>query len=155
MVAYDTHGISLRAKHARVNRIVAQELQPTGREILDFNAIRDDYLRAKASKIMADSKQQAQIFKALSDETRLKILLMLNTRPRSVGEIVDFFSLSQPTISRHLLLLKQAGLLISKRRGQQVIYALNEEGLREDALGYFRGFECLKGIIGAAVSKKK
>ncbi len=104
---------------------------------------------------MTDSRQQAQIFKALSDETRLKILLMLNTRPRSVGEIVDFFSVSQPTISRHLLLLKQAGLLVSKRRGQQVIYALNEDGLREDALGYFRAFECLKPLIAAAPGKKK
>ncbi len=104
---------------------------------------------------MSDATRHVQIFKALSDETRLKIILMLNTRARSVGEIVDFFNLTQPTISRHLLLLKQAGLLVSKRRGQQVIYSINEDGLREDTLGFFRNIECLKPLIAAAPQKKK
>ena len=104
---------------------------------------------------MADTNQIAQIFRALSDETRIKIVLMLNSRARSVGEIVDLFSVSQPTISRHLLVLKQCGLVVSKRRGQQVIYAINEDGFREDLVGFLRSVECLKPMIGPAPAKKK
>ena len=104
---------------------------------------------------MADTTQIAQIFRALSDETRIKIVLMLNSRARSVGEIVDLFSVSQPTISRHLLVLKQCGLVVSKRRGQQVIYAINEDGFREDLVGFLRSVECIKPMIGPAPAKKK
>jgi ArsR family transcriptional regulator len=89
-----------------------------------------------------DAAAYAEIFKALADETRVKIMQMLNTRPRAVNEIVDFFSLSQPTISRHLMVLRQSGLVTAKRRGQQVIYAINEETLRNKALLFFGGFEC-------------
>ncbi len=89
-----------------------------------------------------DSAQFADIFKALADETRVKIMQMLNTRPRAVNEIVDFFNLAQPTISRHLMVLRQSGLVTAKRRGQQVIYAVNEETLRDKALAFFLGFEC-------------
>jgi DNA-binding transcriptional ArsR family regulator len=91
-----------------------------------------------------DARFYAELFKALGDETRVKIMQMLNTKPRSVGEIVDFFSLAQPTISRHLTVLRHAGLVVSRRKGPQVIYAINEEGLRDRALGFFEGFECCK-----------
>ncbi len=94
-----------------------------------------------------DAAAYAEMFKALADETRVKIMQMLNTRPRAVNEIVDFFSVSQPTISRHLLVLKQAGLVSSKRRGQQVFYAVNEETLRDKALGFFGGLECCVPMI--------
>jgi ArsR family transcriptional regulator len=89
-----------------------------------------------------DAAAYAEIFKALADETRVKIMQMLNTRSRAVNEIVDFFSVSQPTISRHLMVLRQAGLVVAKRRGQQVIYAINEETLRDKAILFFAGFEC-------------
>jgi DNA-binding transcriptional ArsR family regulator len=98
-----------------------------------------------------DAAAYAEIFKALADETRVKIMQMLNTRPRAVNEIVDFFSVSQPTISRHLMVLRQAGLVTAKRRGQQVIYAIKEETLKDKALGFFGGFEC----CAPAVTRKK
>jgi ArsR family transcriptional regulator, arsenate/arsenite/antimonite-responsive transcriptional repressor len=94
-----------------------------------------------------DAAAYAEIFKALADETRVKIMQMLNTRPRAVNEIVDFFSVSQPTISRHLMVLRQAGLVIAKRRGQQVIYAINEETLKDKALGFFGSFECCTPVM--------
>ncbi len=93
----------------------------------------------------SDAATYAQMFKALADETRLTILLLLNAKARTVSEIVEFFSLSQPTISRHLIQLKQAGLLDSRRRGQQVIYSLNEEGLQAGMRDFFSGFTCLAG----------
>lgn len=64
-------------------------------------------------------------FKALSDPTRREILRLLGKRAMTVGEIVDQFSISQPSISRHLAVLRQAGLVNARRDGQNVVYALD------------------------------
>lgn len=64
-------------------------------------------------------------FRALSDPTRRKILSLLRQRPRTSGEIADHFDSSWPTISRHLAILRDAGLVLSERDGQQLIYELN------------------------------
>ena len=64
-------------------------------------------------------------FKALSDPTRREILRLLAERARTVNEIVDQFSLSQPAISRHLAVLRQAGLVSAERQGQSVVYTLD------------------------------
>lgn len=64
-------------------------------------------------------------FKALSDPTRREILRLLGKREMTVGEIVDCFSMSQPSISRHLAVLRQAGLVTARREGQNVVYALD------------------------------
>ena len=64
-------------------------------------------------------------FKALSDPTRREILRLLGERERTAGEIVDRFQLSQPAISRHLAVLRNAGLVTATRDGQSVIYALD------------------------------
>ena len=90
-----------------------------------------------------DSEKLTDIFKALSDSTRMRILQMLDKRSRSVNEIVDFFALTQPTISRHLKVLKEAGLVNVDRNGQKMIYTLNTDGLKEVASGYLRSFRCL------------
>lgn len=87
----------------------------------------------------------ADIFKALSDPTRLQILRILESQERSVTEIVDFFSLSQPTISRHLASLANAGLIKSRRREQQRIYSLNGDNLKDLMKDYFGEFASLKG----------
>jgi DNA-binding transcriptional ArsR family regulator len=73
----------------------------------------------------------------------MRILQMLDKRSRSVNEIVDFFALTQPTISRHLKVLKEAGLVKVDRNGQKMIYSLNTDSLREVASGYLRSFRCL------------
>ena len=65
------------------------------------------------------------VFRALSDPTRREILEMLRSGPRTSGEIADKFSTSWPTISRHLSVLKDAGLILAERNGQQVVYELN------------------------------
>ncbi len=82
--------------------------------------------------------------KALADPTRLKILLMLEGKPRPVSEIVDFFNLSQPTISRHLSVLKNVGLVKDKRFGQKVVYSLDTRKVQEICLGICACFDCCK-----------
>jgi DNA-binding transcriptional ArsR family regulator len=86
-------------------------------------------------------------FKALADPTRLQILLLLDGSPRSVSEIVDFFSLSQPTISRHLASLAGSGLVKTTRREQQRIYSLDEKGLKSLLTDYFARFSGLKKLV--------
>ena len=64
-------------------------------------------------------------FRALADETRREILKLLRDGPRTSGEIAASFSSSWPTISRHLALLKDGGLVLTERKGQEIYYELN------------------------------
>jgi len=66
-----------------------------------------------------------QTFKALSDPTRRKILDLLKERELTAGEIADHFTMSKPSISNHLSILKQAGLVTDERQGQHIVYSLN------------------------------
>lgn len=69
--------------------------------------------------------------RALADDTRQEILRMLQKREMSVGEIVEAFSISQPTISHHLSILKSMDLVVSRREGKQIFYATNQENIAE------------------------
>ncbi|MEU6818637.1 metalloregulator ArsR/SmtB family transcription factor [Streptomyces sp. NPDC046860] len=69
----------------------------------------------------------AKVFKALGDPVRLRLLSMIASRDGGeicVCDLTPAFDLSQPTISHHLKLLKQAGLIASERRGTWVYYRL-------------------------------
>ncbi|MGC4056972.1 MAG: autorepressor SdpR family transcription factor [Chitinophagaceae bacterium] len=65
------------------------------------------------------------LFKALNDATRREILELLKVRDMTAGEIADHFSISKPSISHHLDLLKQAGLIEAEKQGQFISYSLN------------------------------
>ena len=69
--------------------------------------------------------------KALADDTRQQILVMLLEREMSVGEIVEAFTMSQPTISHHLNVLKQFNLVVSRKDGKQVFYSINHDNVIE------------------------
>ncbi len=70
--------------------------------------------------------------KALSDETRQRILEILQTEgEKCVSDLVDAFSVSQPTISHHLNFLKQANLVVSRREGKQIYYSANQSNITE------------------------
>jgi ArsR family transcriptional regulator, arsenate/arsenite/antimonite-responsive transcriptional repressor len=64
-------------------------------------------------------------FKALNDPTRRAILELLRKGDRTAGEIAEHFEISKPSISHHLDLLKQAGMVTNIRDGQFQRYALN------------------------------
>ncbi len=65
------------------------------------------------------------LFKALNDSTRRKILELLRPKDMTAGDIADEFNISKPSISHHLDLLKQAGLVESVKKGQFIFYSLN------------------------------
>ena len=65
--------------------------------------------------------------KALADETRQKIMKLCCCRELSVTEIVEHLDVAQPTVSHHLALLRDAGLVSLRHDGKQTFYTLNQE----------------------------
>lgn len=78
----------------------------------------------------------SKAFKALSDETRREILKLLNKKDMNAGEISDHFNMSKPSISKHLDILRETGLISSEKKGQYVIYSVNTSVIQE-VLGNF------------------
>ena len=68
-------------------------------------------------------------FDALGDTNRRAIVELLGSGGRTVGEIADSLPISRPAVSRHLRLLKQAGLVIDQPRGTRRIYQLHARGV--------------------------
>lgn len=71
------------------------------------------------------------VFKALSDPTRREILDRLKEKDLTAGEIADYFSISKPSISHHLTILKTAGLITQEKKGQFIYYSLNTTVLQD------------------------
>jgi ArsR family transcriptional regulator, arsenate/arsenite/antimonite-responsive transcriptional repressor len=78
---------------------------------------------------MAASSNSA--FRALADPTRREILQALRQGPLTSGEIASRFDSSWPTISRHLAILREAGLVSAERSGQAIHYELNTSVFQE------------------------
>lgn len=72
-----------------------------------------------------------EVFKALADPNRRKILDLLKERDLTAGEIADQFEMSKPSISNHLKILKSAGLVLDEKKGQFVLYSLNSTILQD------------------------
>jgi ArsR family transcriptional regulator len=85
------------------------------------------------------------LFKALNDPTRREILELLKEKDLTAGEIADQFNISKPSISHHLDLLRQAGLVVSVKEGQFIYYSLNTSVMDE----------MLKWIISLQTPKQK
>jgi DNA-binding transcriptional ArsR family regulator len=68
-------------------------------------------------------------FNALGDPNRRQIVELLATGGRSVREIAEALPISRPAVSRHLRLLRDAGLVVEQPRGTQRIYRLHDEGV--------------------------
>ena len=90
-------------------------------------------------------------FKALNDQTRRDILDLLRDRDMTAGEIADQFSFSKPTISHHLDLLRQAGLVESVKQGQFIYYSLNTTVMDEILTWFVK----LSGDKGTSKTKPK
>ena len=71
------------------------------------------------------------VFHALADPTRRDILDLLRKRERPAGEIAEQFPVSRPAISRHLRVLREAGLVHQRKDAQLRLYRLAPEALRE------------------------
>jgi ArsR family transcriptional regulator, arsenate/arsenite/antimonite-responsive transcriptional repressor len=65
------------------------------------------------------------VFKALSDPTRREILRILSHGEKTAGELAEGFDMTKPSMSHHFAVLKESGLIISRREGQQIWYRIN------------------------------
>lgn len=84
--------------------------------------------------LAADPVGRAQrLFRALSDETRLKILSLLAGGERCVCELTDSLGAAQSRMSFHLRVLKDAGLVTDRRDGRWIYYQVNSAALEEGA----------------------
>jgi len=83
-----------------------------------------------------DGRTYSKYFKAFGDPTRLRILALLAPKELAVGEIVTRVGLSQPTVSRHLAILREAGVVVDRRDGQQVFYSLNKTSVENCCSGF-------------------
>ena len=81
-------------------------------------------------------EKQSRIFKALADETRLRILNLLGAREMCVCEIMIALGLTQPTASYHLRMLESVGLVEDLRKGKWVFYKIADHRLVERILGF-------------------
>ena len=70
-------------------------------------------------------------FRALADPTRRQILRLLKDGPRASGDIADAFPSTWATVSRHLAVLREAGLVVAERHGQTIVYELNTSVFQE------------------------
>jgi len=72
-------------------------------------------------------KKMEMILKAMSDETRLKILSYLSKDTYCGCELVEFLQMSQPAVSQHLKRLREAGITQEEKKGRWVYYTLNKQ----------------------------
>jgi ArsR family transcriptional regulator len=77
-----------------------------------------------------------EVFKALADPTRRRILELLQGGEMTAGELAEHFDMAKPSVSHHFNVLKQAELIVSRRDGQQIYYGLNTTVV-EDMLAMF------------------
>tara|TARA_B100000029_G_scaffold292640_1_gene286135 strand:+ start:1452 stop:1754 length:303 start_codon:yes stop_codon:yes gene_type:complete len=80
------------------------------------------------------------VFQALSDPTRRRVLQLLRDRPRTAGELADEFQLSKATMSGHFNVLREARLVDTSKKGTTVIYRLRMTVLEEALLGFAESF---------------
>lgn len=78
------------------------------------------------------SAQDAAIFRALADDTRRSILALLAEGPSTAGAIAgEFPDISRPAVSKHLAVLRQAGLVVDRAEGRERVYAIETGPLAE------------------------
>ncbi len=77
-----------------------------------------------------------KIFEALSSSVRRKILAYLSATSLTAGEIAERFDITKPSLSKHLSILENAGLVTSERKGQFIHYSLVRESLVNTLNGY-------------------
>lgn len=81
---------------------------------------------------VATIDKQSRFFKALADETRLRILKLLEVREMCVCEVMVALGLTQPTASHHLGILENAGLVKDRKEGKWVFYSIADPKLIEN-----------------------
>lgn len=94
------------------------------------------------------------VFRALSDPTRRQILEDLRSGELSAGDIASRFTISAPSVSRHLKVLEGAGLVTQRREANRIFYALASERLAL-CVGQFLSAVCPEQVVLRQVRKRR
>lgn len=79
---------------------------------------------------MARAATTSDVFNAIAEPQRRRILTLLKSREHPVGDVADALGLNQPSASKHLRVLREVGLVYARRSGRQKLYGLDARGLR-------------------------
>jgi len=77
------------------------------------------------------NRLHAQICNGLADPNRILILYTLHEKPHNVGELGEVLNIPQPTVSRHLKVLRERQMVLAQREGQAVYYSLSDQRIIE------------------------
>ena len=77
---------------------------------------------------MVDGKRMALVFKAFCDENRIRIMKMLTSGEKCACKLLEELEVTQPTLSHHMKILCDAGVVIGRKEGKWMHYSISEEG---------------------------
>lgn len=97
----------------------------------------------------------SEVYKALADPTRRRILQLLREREMSAGEIAEHFELAKPTLSGHFAVLREAKLVTPEKTGTTIIYRLNLSVLEEALMALMDTFNLQEPVRRAAKLKPR
>ena len=95
-----------------------------------------------------EAEIRAKIIKAMAHPVRLMVIEFLKDRERSFPEIFDLFKLDKSTVSKHLLVLKEAGIVSSRKDGADMMYKLDVPCITDF-------FSCITAVIESNVKKQQ
>ncbi len=75
-----------------------------------------------------DAKKTATIFKAFCDENRIRILMLLSTGEKCACKLLETLQITQPTLSHHMKILCDSGIVVGRKDGKWMHYSISEEG---------------------------
>lgn len=104
--------------------------------------------------MQAHAGDAAQLLKALANEKRLQILCLLTSGERSVGDLNALLDLSQSALSQHLAVLREEGLVQTRREAQNVLYALTP-GPAAEVMLTLHGIYCAPKAHAARSGRKR
>lgn len=79
---------------------------------------------------MSEPKVTATIFKAFCDENRIRILDMLSTGEKCACKLLEEIQITQPTLSHHMKILCDSGVVVGRKDGKWTHYSISEEGIK-------------------------
>lgn len=91
-----------------------------------------------------DEKKTATIFKAFCDENRIRILKLLKTGEKCACKLLEEINVTQPTLSHHMKILCDSGIVVGRKEGKWMHYSISENGAKV-------AFDCLKELTSVEI----
>ena len=96
---------------------------------------------------MVDNKRMAVMFKAFADENRIQILELLRDGERCACRLLEEMKITQPTLSHHMKILCDSGIVVGRKEGKWMHYSISEEGL-ENVRNYLEELKNAEKCLG-------